>query len=135
MVTYTVTHSCAYNSPTQPALAHAAAPVMGAHISMVSKRVRVAGGHLMARDRLLSADNGHYRPLVAAADAPATWIANRARTVGIECSNKKVYLKRWSSSASPVPLANHLETHTEGADMRWVCCSLFLRAKTQHLLL
>ena len=75
----------------------------------------------MARDRLLSADNGNYRPLVAAADAPATWIANRARTVGIECSNTKVCLKRWSSSASPVPLANYLETRTEGADMRWVC--------------
>ena len=71
----------------------------------------------MARDRLLSADNGHYRPLVAAADAPATRIVNRARTFGIECSSSMVYLERWSSSASPVPLANHLK-RAGGADVR-----------------
>jgi hypothetical protein len=44
-----------------------------AHLPMwlVSVRV-VAGAHLVAHGSLLSADNGHYQPLIAAAEAPST---------------------------------------------------------------
>ena len=56
----------------------------------------------MARDRLLSADNGHYLPLVVAADAPATLIANRAGSINQEVSYALIYLKYWSSLLPPV---------------------------------
>ena len=62
----------------------------------------VVGAHLVAHGSLLSADNGHYRSLVVAAEAPATWTKIQAGSIGREISNAVIYLKGWLSLLPPV---------------------------------